>query len=100
MRAITGNAFPVHTALTPRGEAFLRPCQHITVRYGTDGKQVAEVIGLVGRAGSDRIKVRKYLRNSRRWTGPVRIHASEIIALDAEEVLACPPLRSRSASRV
>lgn len=52
------------------------------VRFGTDGRQVAVLIGTPGK-----MSCRKWRKKSRRWTGPVPISADEILGpVSGEEI--------------
>ena len=57
--------------------ARLRKGDKITVRWGSDGTQAAEVLGPP--ISSGKIPVRKYRANSRKWTGRVLVSPREII---------------------
>lgn len=49
----------------------------VVVRYGTKGEQIAQLLAVPTR--SDIRLVRKWLKNSRRWTNAVRIAAPLVL---------------------
>lgn len=52
--------------------------QYVFVKFGADGKQIAEVLGEL--PGVDqRLRVRKWRQNSKKWTDPTVIHRDKVL---------------------
>ena len=57
----------------------LRPDCVLTVRYGTNGRQLARLLWEI--RGGNSLKVIKFLANSRRWTKPTVIPVTDVICV-------------------